>query len=96
MYIRPYRDLPGMYAPDVGEVIMARRTPLYRWTRAIVLGVHRTREARLRVRLQWMEDDPNTGMVYQGRKTRPVVAGAIESFVTDPDDSLLISRIDRA
>lgn len=95
MYIRPYADLPGMYAPDIGEVLLGRRTPADRWTRAVVLDVRRTRAALLRVKVQWMEDNPDAGAPEHGRPKQPIVAGTPGVLVYDPDLPLLVKRIDR-
>lgn len=60
MMIRKYRDIPATYAPDVNELIMARRSVVDGYTKARVVLVRRTRAGRIKIRLQWMEDNPGT------------------------------------
>lgn len=79
MIIKPYADLPRTYAPDVGEVVMARRTPADRFVRAVVLAVRRNRAGNLRIRMQWIESDPNAGAPEKrkDRVRKPIEAGTV-------------------
>lgn len=90
MIIKPYGDLPRMYAPDVGEVIEARRTPADKYVRAVVLSARRNREGHVRVKLQWMEDDPDAG----SRNRAPIEAGTLGWVIVD-DGPPLIRQINR-
>lgn len=54
MIIRKYGDIPATYAPDVTEVVEARKSPAGEYERAVVLHVSRTREGGLRVKVQWL------------------------------------------
>lgn len=54
MIIRKYGDFPATYAPDVGEVVLARKSPVQTFRRAVVLNVRRRREGGLRVSVQFL------------------------------------------
>lgn len=73
MIIRPYGELPRTYAPDVGEVVEARRTPADKFIKAVVVNVTRNREGALRVRVQWLEDNPDAGAPDK-RQRKPIKA----------------------
>lgn len=61
MIIKKYGDIPALYAPDVGEVLEARRSVVDQWVGAVVLRVQRMRAGTLRVTVVWMADDPSAG-----------------------------------
>jgi hypothetical protein len=58
MIIRKYGDMPVTYAPDVGEVVMARRSPVAKFVKAVVLKAQRRGDGQLRVKVQWLGSDP--------------------------------------
>lgn len=91
MIIRKYRDLPAFYAPDIGEVVDARRSPGDVWTRAYVVRVQRKRGGNVKFTLCWLADDPQT---VGGKK--PIVAHTM-GYVNAPIDGwpLLIRQISR-
>lgn len=98
MIIKPHLDIPRTYAPDVGEIIEARRTPADKFIKAAVLDARRNRTGRLRVKLQWLEGDPDAGCphVSRTRKREPIVALSVESVVVPPDGAPpLIRQISR-
>lgn len=75
--IRPYGDLPRMYTPDVGEVVEARRNPADKFVRAVALHSRRKGDGSLRVKVQWLDSDPDAGAPNPGKGRVPIVAGAI-------------------
>lgn len=81
MLIKKYGEFAAIYAPDVGEVVHARRSIAHNYTRAVVLRVRRVGDGVLEVRVQWLADDPATG----SSRTKPVMAG---------DTDLLTTRVD--
>jgi C-terminal processing protease CtpA/Prc len=93
MIIRAYDGLPRTYAPDIGEVVEARRTVAEGFVRAVVLDVRRTRGGGLRVKVQWLGNDPLAGVTVRA----PIEAGTVGWVVTKPDmsGSPLIMQIDR-
>lgn len=97
MIIRAYGDLPATYAPDIGEVILARRTPADRWLRAVVLTAKRNRAGDVRLKIQWLEDDPHAGAPKPGKPKVPIVAGSPGWVIDkrDPTEPRLIQQIDR-
>lgn len=54
MLIRAYRDIPPTYAPDKGEVVLARRSGSHTYTQAVVLGVRRRGARRLEIKVTWL------------------------------------------
>ena len=74
MIIRGYGGIPLTYAPDVGEVVWARRTPVERWVRAAVLTVRRNKAGNLKITVWWLEDDPDAGSGYEGKGSKPIRA----------------------
>lgn len=58
MIIRGYAGRPPMEAPDLGEVLDARRTATHPFTRAVVEKAWRGRRGELRLRVMWLEDNP--------------------------------------
>lgn len=83
MIIKAYGDLPVTYAPDIGEVIKARRTPTDKWVPAIVLHVKRVRGGHVRLKIQWLGDDPDAG-APEWRVKKPIVAGTTGPITYDP------------
>lgn len=82
MIIKPYGDLPRTYAPDVGEVVEARRTGKDRFVRAVVLHVRRRSADTLEVKVHWLESDLNAGATCHPGQTvsgalTPVIAGTV-------------------
>lgn len=97
--IRAYAGLPTTYAPDVGEVVQARRSASDQWTRAVVLDYRRRRDGSLRVKVQWIEDDQGAGIPDRiGGARQPVVAGTVGWIVArqDPTEPPLVRQLDRA
>lgn len=93
MIIRQYGHLPTTYAPDIGEVVQARRTPGDPLLRAVVLDVKRRRDGALRVKLQWLESNPNAGVLAPS----PISEGD-RGWVVDhrtPGDPPLIQQVDQ-
>lgn len=93
MIIKSYGDLPTTYAPDIGEVVLARRSRLDPYLRAVVLHVKRRRDRSLRIKLQWLESDPNAGW----RVESPIVAGTTGVVIEpiDPTEPRHIMQVDR-
>jgi hypothetical protein len=91
--IRAYGDLPLTYAPDIGEVVEARRTRVEPFTRAVVLFVKRRRDGALRVKLQWLDDLPDAGAWVES----PIKAGEAGWVVAhqDPTEPPLIRQVSR-
>lgn len=71
MIIKKYRDLPVTYTPDVGEVIMGRRSVVDKYTRAVVTCVHRLPTGAIKMRVTWRADNPEPG----ARGGKPIKAG---------------------
>lgn len=79
MIIRKYAQFPMTFVPDVGEVVMARRSPVDAWLRAVVTHVRRQRTGKIKLTVLWLDSDPHAGA--QGPK--PIVAntkGWVEFF----------------
>lgn len=95
MIFRAYGDLPITYAPDVGEVIYARRTVADPWVLAVVLAVRRNKEGHARVKVFWLGDDPDAGLDRSDYPRRPIVANTIGFLVMNPERPALIKRVDR-
>lgn len=60
MYIRRYADLPGLYVPDVGEVVIASRSASGPWVPAVVTLVQRRLRNTVRINFEWLEDSGPT------------------------------------
>lgn len=88
MMIRKYRQHPQVFVPDIGEVIMARRTPASTFLSAVVLRVRRLRDGDIRVTVQWMESDPDASVWTDA----PIEAGDIDRIVFPPDRMHLLIR----
>lgn len=58
MYIRRYGEFPGFYVPDVGEVVIASRSPVGPFLRAAVTNVKRASYGAVRIDLVWLEGSP--------------------------------------
>lgn len=89
MIIKKYGDIPATYAPDVGEVVMARKSPAGEFVRAAVLGVRRKRGGILEVKVQWLASSP---AVAEGDK--PIIKGAV-GWVQSGDWPPLIKQINK-
>lgn len=74
MIIRGYAGIPATYSPDLGEVILARRTPIDPWVRAVVVKAWRNSARNLKLKIIWLEDDPHAGAEWKGHATRPIKA----------------------
>jgi hypothetical protein len=74
MIIRGYKGIPTTYAPDVGEVVWARRTPVESWVRAAILTIRRNSKGDLKFTVWWLEDDPDAGSGHEGRGSKPIKA----------------------
>lgn len=97
MIIKQYGDLPITYAPDIGEVVLARRTPADRFVRAAVLYVRRRPDGKLRIKVQWLEDDDAAGYEHSNYHRAPIKANTVGVVIasTSPGDPQLIRQIDR-
>jgi hypothetical protein len=95
MIFKAYGGLPITYAPDIGEVVYARRMPTDRWTLAVVLMARRNKEGHARVKVMWLGDDPDAGVQRTDRSPSPTVKHEIGFLVLDPDHLPLIKRVDR-
>lgn len=90
MIIKKYGDIPATYAPDVGEVVLARRSGGdNQWVRAAVLNVRRIRSGALQVKVQWLEDEPTAGAAGT-----PIVRNTI-GWVTTTGPAPLIQQISK-
>lgn len=97
MIIRQYAGLPTTYAPDVGEVVLARRTPADKFVRSVVLDVRRRPDGKLRVKVQWLADDDQAGYETDRYPKAPIKSGTqgVVIMSTDPLDPRLIMQIDQ-
>lgn len=78
MIIRKYGDIPVTYAPDVGEIVEARRSASDAvFVKAAVVGVRRKSKGVLEVKVQWLGDNPAAGT--------PIVMGTIGWVVVNAD-----------
>lgn len=81
MIIRKYGDLPMVLAPDIGEVITARRSVMDPWLRAVVTYVRRQSNGLIKLSVYWLEDSPEAGS--QGPK--PIKANTRGWIRADPE-----------
>lgn len=93
MIIRAYAGLPTTYAPDVGEIVEARRSASERFTRAVVLDVKRRPDGRVRVKVQWLGDDPTAGVTGNFPIKANTVGWVI--FKRGPGEPPMIRQIDK-
>lgn len=56
--IRRYGDLPAVFVPDEGEVVLASRSPAGPYLRVAVVKVRRRYEGFFRVDYVYLEDHP--------------------------------------
>lgn len=82
MIIRAYGGLPITYVPDVGEVVEARRSPMGRFVRAVVLGARRRAHGGVEIKVHWLDSDPDAGVTEGPGRTLtgervPIVAGTV-------------------
>lgn len=75
MIIRAYAGRPAIEAPDIGEVVYARRSPLHKWLRAVVIHARRNSMNNLKVRVQWLEGDPDAVKLKTPEKKEPIKPG---------------------
>ncbi len=94
MFIRSYGNLPMMYAPDIGQVLEARRTAVDDWTRAAVVKAHRNRDGHLQVMVQWLEDNDQAGAPDRGQPRVPIVAMTKDSLVLQEGMPPLLRALD--
>lgn len=83
-----------MYAPDVGEVVEARRAPVTGFVKAVVLDARRNKAGNLRVKVQWLESDPTAGVPGR-RQRKPISAGETGTIVLVDGALPLIRQITR-
>lgn len=92
MIIRQYGDYPITYVPDIGEVLYARRTKIEPFLKAIVLLARRRRDGAIRIKVQWLESNPDAGAWVES----PIVAGTVGWVVSGlPGAPRMIMQIDR-
>ena len=60
MYLRKYGDRPGLYVPDVGEVVVAARSASGPFVRAVVTSVRRRAADTVRIDFVWLENSGPT------------------------------------
>jgi hypothetical protein len=70
MYIKGYLDHPPLEAPDPGEILYARRSADDKFTLAVVEKAWRNRAGLLRVRVVWLDDDPDASPGEKDRNDR--------------------------
>lgn len=70
MIIKGYRDQPLQFAPDPGEIIYARRSAQDKFTLAVVEKAWRNRAGNIRVRVMWLDDDPDASPGEKDRNDR--------------------------
>lgn len=86
MIIKPYAGLPRMYAPDIGEVILARRTPGDKFVKAVVVRAARNKAGNLRLKVHWLADDPAAGAPRLSSPIRkPIIKDTQDHIVIVPD-----------
>lgn len=87
MIIKGYAGRPPMEAPDLGEVLDARRTVLHPFTRAVVEKAWRGQHGELRLRVMWLEDNPAAKAIKHGNGWLKIPQPLNKTF--------LVRRIDR-
>lgn len=93
--IKAYAERPPMYVPDVGEVLYARRAPVEPWVKAVVLGVRRLKAGRVRLKVQWIESDPQAGVPDDDCVAVPIVAGDVGWVLMKEGAPLLAKQVHR-
>lgn len=54
-YIRRYGLFPGFFVPDVGEIVLASRSPAGPFLQAVVVRTERASDNRVRIDVVWMD-----------------------------------------
>jgi len=86
--IRRYGELPAMFVPDVGEVVLASRSPAGPYLRAVILSARRRASGRIRVDFVWLES------ANVAAWDTPAVAGAKGNVeIREDDPTPLIRRV---
>lgn len=86
--IRRYGDLPALFVPDVGEVVLAARSPAGPYLRAAVTSVRRRHSGCIRVDFVWLQSSTVAA------DTRPAEVGAKGHAEIREDDPMpLIRRV---
>lgn len=70
MRIRAYDGKPAIWSPDPGEIIYARRSDMDKFVLAVVEKAWRNRAGHLRLRLMWLEEDPDASPGESDRSDR--------------------------
>lgn len=79
------------YLPAVGDIVEARRTPVDRFVKAVVLWVSVRYSGRLRVHVQWLEDDPDAGVNgMSATGGRAVIRAGDKGYVVGPSWPVLV------
>jgi hypothetical protein len=92
MLIRRYGDLPAMFVPDEGEVVLASRSIAGPFLRAVVIRVRRRKSGAVRIDFEWM-DDYDGPTPWGGRVAR----GAKGNVYVSADDAVpLIRRLPKS
>ena len=89
MIIKKYLDMPMTYAPDVGEVVLARRQVTDKYVKGVVLRVWRLRDGALKIKLVWLGSDPDAG-----HKGNPIIEGEA-GYVVAYERPQLIKQISK-
>ncbi len=79
MIRRKYGNRPALYLPDVGEVVLARRSAVDVFVKAVILGIDQRRDGDLKIKVQWLGDDPKAGIAGL-----PIKAGSVGWVVAKP------------
>lgn len=83
MIIRKYRELPALYLPDVGEIVLARRSGADKYVKAVILTKpRRIPGGKVKFKVQWLESDRSTG----GEGREPIIQGEVGWIETGADD----------
>lgn len=94
MIIKPYAGKPRLYGPDIGELILARRSTSDKFIRAVVLDGRRNRDGHVRIKVHWLESDPRT-VCGDVRRKRPIVANTTGFLTLVEGAPPLIKQIDK-
>jgi hypothetical protein len=86
--IKRYGELPAVFVPDEGEVVIASRSPAGPFLRAAITKVRRARDGFIRVDFVWLEAAPYQ---HNGKPISPGDKGHV--YVRRDDRVPLIRRV---